>query len=544
MGSTAGELAWASIVEEAPRVPETPARARGGRAGWLGNAPWWLISAGLHAVLLLGAALVYVERTLAVDEGTVEVLIGPRSNSEIAQIERPRDVFERKGIPKDDPSPSATDEAAIFFPEARLSDHNESADEEDYRQMKGDSKDFLSYVAGEAGGFRGRQAGKSPGVYDTMGVGSGGGGGGRYGGRFGGRENLVARGGGAGTEDAVRAALRWLARHQSPDGSWSAAGFASQCAGTKCPGAGQAVFDTGVTGLSLLAFLGAGYSHLSRDETADPVRPGQTLRFGDVVKSGLKWLMANQDPDGCVGPRKGHYMYNHAIAALALSEAYGMTSAQPLQGPAQKAIHFLADAQNPGKGWRYTSRSGDNDTSVTGWAAMALKSADLSGLEFPKSCYEGTRAWLDDCTEGNYYRVGYTHKPAKNDTLSMTAIGVMCRIFMDKDKKDPRLSMGCDLLLREKPVWEDKKIDFYYWYYASLALFQFDGPSGPKWKAWNDDMKNAIVKNQNAAGSGCKNGSWDPVDRWSRSGSRIYATAVNALTLEVYYRYANVFGGH
>ena len=109
----------------------------------------------------------------------------------VAEIERPRDVFERKGIPKDDQVAQPTDEPAIFFPEAKESDHNESADNEDYQQMKGDSKDFLSYIKGEAGGFRGRQAGKTPASYDTMGVGVGGGGGGRYGGRFGGRENLV-----------------------------------------------------------------------------------------------------------------------------------------------------------------------------------------------------------------------------------------------------------------------------------------------------------------------------------------------------------------
>jgi uncharacterized protein DUF4349/putative zinc finger protein len=52
----------------------------------------------------------------------------------------------------------STDEPAIFFPEGKESDHNESADAE--RQMKGDSKDFRDYIKGEAGGFRGRQAGQ------------------------------------------------------------------------------------------------------------------------------------------------------------------------------------------------------------------------------------------------------------------------------------------------------------------------------------------------------------------------------------------------
>ncbi len=114
---------------------------------------------------------------------------------------------------------------------------------------------------------------------------------------------------------------------------------------------------------------------------------------------------------------------------------------------------------------------------------------------------------------------------------------------MDKNKSDPRLSAGCDLLLRDKPKWDGNAIDFYYWYYASLALFQFDGHKGSRWKQWNEPMMNALVKNQNVKSSGCRRGSWEPVGRWCGEGGRVYATAINALTLEVYYRYANVFGG-
>ncbi len=56
-------------------------------------------------------------------------------------------------------------------------------------------------------------------------------------------------------------------------------------------------------------------------------------------------------------------------------------------------------------------------------------------------------------------------------------------------------------------------------------------------------MVEALVKPQNVRSSGCKNGSWEPVDRWSCEGGRVYATAINALTLEVYYRYDLVFTG-
>ena len=525
--------------------------------GWFSNAPWWLVSAGIHAVLVLGATLIAIERLIAVEPGEMSVMVtGPRQNV-IADIERPRDVFERRGIPKDEKNIDPTQEPAIFFPEAELSDHNESADNQDFGQMLGESKDFLSYIKGDAGGFRGRQAGKNPGVYDTMGVGVGAGGGGRYGGPYGGRYNKVARGTGStqATESAVIAALKWLAHHQGADGSWGAESFQSQCVGGRCGGIGEKDYDTGITSLSILAFLGAGFSQLSKDEFADPIDPSRRLRFGEVVKKGLQWLLSHQDPEGCVGERGMKYMYNHTVAALCLSEAYGMTASQPLKEPAQRAIDFIVAAQNPGKAWRYAAKCGDNDTSVTGWAIMALKSAELSELSFPRTAYEGAINWLVEATETNgYARVGYNARgtgkvyvPGKNEQFdhheSMSAVAVMSRIFMQKRKSEPALN-AVNLLVSDLPEWKTNKIDFYYWYYSSLALFQYDGPEGPMWKKWNEPMKNALVPNQKTAKDGCKNGSWDPDgERWGAEGGRVYAVAINALTLEVYYRYANVFGG-
>src|SRR6185295_7563526 len=186
-------------------------------AGMLGNAPWWLVSVGIHAVLILGATLVAIEKYIEIDRGEVTVFLPGRSAPVIQEIERKRDVFERKGIPKDDQQTMPTEEPAIFFPTAEIGDHNESNDNEEYQQMKGQSKDYLSYTHGDAGGIRGRQLGKAAGIYDSVGVGNGGGSAGRYGGRFGGKKDMVARGGGTtGTESAVIAALRWLARHQGP----------------------------------------------------------------------------------------------------------------------------------------------------------------------------------------------------------------------------------------------------------------------------------------------------------------------------------------
>jgi hypothetical protein len=119
------------------------------------------------------------------DEGVALIMTAPSAGAGYRQA-RSSPTYERS-VPLADTFARPSDEPAIFSPEAKMSDHNESADNEDYHQMKGDSKDFLSYIRGEAGGFRGRATLSAQGVYDTMGVGAGGGGGGRYGGAFGGR---------------------------------------------------------------------------------------------------------------------------------------------------------------------------------------------------------------------------------------------------------------------------------------------------------------------------------------------------------------------
>src|SRR5262245_29704430 len=101
-------------------------------------------------------------------------------------------------------------------------------------------------------------------------------------------ENRLAKGGGGkDTDDAVLAALRWLARHQSDDGSWRTRTYNARCTKEQPCGAGSAVeaHDVGATGLALLAFLGAGHSRLSKEPFGDST-------FGDVVRKGIAWLLS------------------------------------------------------------------------------------------------------------------------------------------------------------------------------------------------------------------------------------------------------------
>ncbi|HKS16030.1 MAG TPA: prenyltransferase/squalene oxidase repeat-containing protein, partial [Planctomycetota bacterium] len=453
--------------------------------GWLSNTPWWFVSAGIHLVVLLVASLVTIERMMALEGGDVIFQLSPPSTGNVIhELVRDKDTPGQQKIPHE--TNQITEEKSIVFPGAEFGDHVETNNNMDDNTAQGTKLDFDSIYPGMAGGLFSSGDSKNPGLTPILGPGRGLGSGGKYGRPDrGGKKDMNAWGHPPGTppatEDAVLAALKWLARHQNQDGSWGATSHLNHCVGAKCAGVGDSEYDAGLTGLALLAYLGAGYTHLSKDEHVDPMNPGRRLRFGEVVKSGLRWLITKQDPEGCIGGRGTKYMYNHTIAALALSEAYGMSATAYFKGPAQQAIDFIIAAQNPGRGWRYTKQSGDNDSSVTGWAIMALKSAEMSELNVPaRESYEGARRWFDEATEPNgYYRTGYNARnsgkvsvPGKNENYvhheSMTAVGVLCRIFMMKDKKDPALG-GIHLLVSDLPVVKPDWTDYYYWYYGSLA---------------------------------------------------------------------------
>ncbi len=352
------------------------------------------------------------------------------------------------------------------------------------------------------------------------------------------RQDLVLRGGSKATEAAVAAALRWLKDHQDPDGSWSCDNFQKNCRKNICEGKGSAAeHTTGTTALALLAFLGAGHSP-------------RTGIHRDVVRKGVAYLVSVQGPDGRIGPKigDGAWMYGHAMGAMALAEAYGLAGQAPqLKVPAQKAAEFLMVAQNPYLGWRYGVRPGDNDTSVTGWATFALWSAKACGLDVPPEGFQGVKNWLDKVTDDSFYKTGYTQKGDNGNRLpeaqkfmpseAMTAIAVACRAFMGGQKTmtgDSKQKGGATLLRNMPPRWDPEATnDFYYWYFGTLAMFQM---GGDYWRVWNSALKDALVKTQRRGGD--ENGSWDPCDAWGVAGGRVYSTAMNAVSLEVYYRYA------
>ncbi|MCZ6792494.1 MAG: hypothetical protein O7J95_02635 [Planctomycetota bacterium] len=366
-------------------------------------------------------------------------------------------------------------------------------------------------------------------------------------------EVLRARGGSEETERAVEAGLAWLALHQSPDGRWSLRDYTRHLGSVSARdvqhpdwngrgrhdsrgGSGKARNgDTAATGLALLAFLGHGDTHLEKGP------------YRETVARGLAWLVGRQGSNGDL--RGGGNLYMHGIAAFALCEAYAFTRDASLRDAAQNALRFTEKSQNPSVGgWRYDPypRSRDVDTSVFGWMLMAVKSGRLGGLDVDERSLVRAARYLDRARmPGDPGRFLYQPGNART-SLAMTAQGFFCQqmladtLLSDEQKRRPEYlrATGSSVryLLSNLPRAADMEgVNFYYWYYASLALFQVGGDG---WEAWNSRLSRLLVAAQVGEEHGTAHGSWDPRGRRASTGGRLYSTALSVLCLEVYYRYA------
>jgi len=332
---------------------------------------------------------------------------------------------------------------------------------------------------------------------------------------------LGAQGGNEASERAVKLGLLWLANHQKPNGSWS---FKH---GDDAPG-GLAECTSAATGLSLLAFLGAGHTQRTGR--------GQS-EYRNTVNRGLNFLIGHMKRGQDGGDLRGKVvsnegMYAHAIATLALCEALAMTKDGKLRGPSQLAVDFIVNAQDKaGGGWRYKPKEA-GDTTVTGWQIMALKSARAAELKVPEEVIQKAMKFLDSAQVEGGSQYAYT-PGAGAGPPAITAIGLLCRMYMGWTPDVPALGKGVDFLSTTGP----SPNNLYYNYYATQVLHHW---GGEPWNEWNDVMRDQLIDTQIQQGDAA--GSWNPTgDHGSGPGGKLYQTSLSIMTLEVYYRYMPMY---
>ena len=498
----------------------------------------WGLSIALHAIILLLLAFVviagrFIEEPVPVRTAFIEIPPPPEQQEErevtLTEVEVTIEVEVEVETP-------VVSDLEVEVEEVVSTEDPEVSESE----ARGREEAVSSSETGGSGAF--------------MAIGAGGGSAGAFGSRSGaGRSQALARfGGSRASESAVDRALRWFVRHQSPNGMWDVDGYPVNCTldgpkgepGTEYTGADG---DAAMTGYAVLAFLGAGYDHRTPN------------RYRRTVQNGLDWLLANQKADGSFGLSRN---YENGIVAMALAEAFAMSQDARLRKPAQQAIDYLLSVQNDqgngygGLGWNYTTPVARNDSSVTGWVVMALKSAQAGGLNIgqgmngARNYFE--RAWHATNNKGRDISDIYTSRSefpyvwnSDDDSIqrpNRTAIGLCIGVFLGKGRGNMMMeTLANDVMHRAFEAREaDYQIDqwpvnTYYLYYNTLGIFQV---GGERWKRWNASARDMLVNSQRQTDD-CFDGSWDfeGTRFYGYKTGRILSTAYAALSLQVYYRY-------
>jgi len=349
---------------------------------------------------------------------------------------------------------------------------------------------------------------------------------------------LVEHGGSKETEAAVAAGLKYLAGVQNEAGYWGSRSDRQQK---------YRQVVVGKTALSLLAFLGAGHT------------PTSDTEYSEVSKRAIDFLLDVQDF------KTGHFgdsaSYGHGISTYALAETYALTQDERLKAPLEKAVKWILlkqvksmDPKLDG-GWGYYFPDADgyqNDRwpriSVTSWQVMALESARLGGIQVPDDSFVRARRYIRGSVDPRFGWVRYSHNPSRLSSSyptlpASTPAALFAGALVGEDIAGDFYKDAVQFTLERAPTGYVYKGDdafvqraegnLYFWYYGTLAMFRLGGDA---WEKWNSSMKDTLLEAQD------QDGSWKPISIYAQySGDdwrdKSYTTAINVLTLEVYYRY-------
>lgn len=177
--------------------------------------------------------------------------------------------------------------------------------------------------------------------------------------------------------------LSWIAAQQYPDGGWVA------CLPTAERNLTPRVGRNGATGLALLCLLETGHTHKEKS------------RYQKQISAGLQYLIEHLDgknPDSTkelysFEDSEGK-MVSHAIATLALCEAYGLTKDKALLPYVQGALNSIVQRQHENGGWG-VDRMTAPDLVTTGWIVMCFERGVLSYLKVEPSAIKAAKAFVE-----------------------------------------------------------------------------------------------------------------------------------------------------
>jgi hypothetical protein len=318
---------------------------------------------------------------------------------------------------------------------------------------------------------------------------------------------------------SIARGLEWLAAHQEEDGSWAAS-------------KSNPAYRGGVTSTVILAFLSDGHGETRGKK-----------EYNEVVTKAVDWLLASQvtegDLEGLFGPAEGHYMYNHALATLALVEAYCLDyrparheRTKQLARAIRAGVDLIERSQTPGGGWRYEARFAapyQSDTSVSIFQVMALAAARRARFAVKEETFTAFSKWLRSVTVEEGIVRYQPEEVARGDaprTLTAGALYLEELLGLAAPLRDRQAAAVRREIDDEKGSAARNGL---LRFYAALA-FRMRG------ELVLDRFAPALLRSQRA------DGSWSAAstaeDLWAVHAGDGFLTALNVLTLTSAYRFA------
>ncbi len=303
--------------------------------------------------------------------------------------------------------------------------------------------------------------------------------------------------------------LKYLAQRQQEDGAWGSEAWPRH---------------TGLTAFALMAFMSHG----------DVAGCGE---YGTEVQKGVDFLVKAQKPSGFIVTQWASYgpMYEHALALLALAEAYGMTPREDLKAKIKAGVNLVVKSQAANGEWGYVpTPTVSGDLSVTVCQLMALRAARNCGIAVPKQTIDRAIAYVKKSAVqggGFCYRLGY-RQPA----YGCTGAG-LTSLYGAGIRDDPMIKDGIRWLLDNAPNvsprhrWARGQHTMYGHYYATQAMYN---RGGEDWEKWYTTIRDHFVKTQE------RDGGW--YETIHRGGiGRVYATGIAVTILLAPYHYLPIF---
>jgi len=299
-------------------------------------------------------------------------------------------------------------------------------------------------------------------------------------------------------KQSINRGLELFASSQNADGSW---------------GSGN---RTGGTALGLMSFMLQGHV------------PGEG-KHGKAMAKAIDFLIS-VETNGYFHDDSDRGMYEHGLALLALSEAWGQSKDPRIRPALVRAVNVTLNAQNHEGGWRYTPRPSTADTSCSAMQMVGLASAREAGIAVPAKNMQRAVDYLVSCevrsTGGFSYQLA-AGAPLGGPAFARTAACTLA-LMLAGEHRHPATRGGVAYVKASPDVLFENTSHYHYGhYYAVAAMYQ----AGDEYFSyWYPKVSKALLAKQNENGGWGRSDSFNAVD-----------TGFALLTLGVPYRYLPIY---